>query len=68
MKAVFLGLLSALGQFLIKMLTSLAGEAFMKWLFFYSAEVIVKQTDTPHDNAFLEKIKEVFEDSEKGAA
>ena len=49
-------------SFLIKMVMSLATERFIKWLFFYVGEQIVKSTKTDHDDLFLAKIKEAYED------
>ena len=37
-------------------------ERFIKWLFFYVGEQIVKSTKTDHDDLFLAKIKEAYED------
>ena len=48
-------------SFLIKMVMSLATERFIKWLFFYVGELIVKSTKTQHDDIFLAKIKEIYE-------
>jgi hypothetical protein len=50
---------------LVKFVTAMASEQLMKWLFFRVAEEIVKRTDTPHDNAFLEKLKEQYEQNER---
>lgn len=63
-KAVFLGLAKALGAFLIKLLTSFASEAFIKWLFFYIAGEVTKSTKTDHDDKFLAKAKETYEQYE----
>lgn len=61
-------LLSVLGKaftsFFIKMAMSLATEKFIKWLFFYVGEQIVKSTKTDKDDQFLNKIKELYEDSD----
>ena len=48
--------------FFIKMIMSLATERFIKWLFFYVGEQIVKSTKTNQDDLFLAKIKEAYED------
>ena len=48
--------------FLLKMVMSLATERFIKWLFFYVGEQIVKSTNTNHDDLFLAKIKEVYDE------
>ncbi len=58
-------ILSVLGKatisFLLKLLMALATEKFIKWLFFYLGEQIVKSTKTDHDDLFLAKIKEAYE-------
>ena len=48
--------------FFLKMAMSLATERFIKWLFFYVGEQIVKSTKTNHDDLFLAKIKEVYDE------
>lgn len=42
----------------VGILTKAASKEVMEWLLFYVADLIVKSTKTPHDDAFLEKIKE----------
>ena len=58
-------ILSVLGRaavaFLLKMIMALATEKFIKWLFFYVGEQIVKSTKTDQDDIFLAKIKECYE-------
>ena len=46
--------------FLTKLLTSLASEKMIEWAFFQIAEAVVKSTATPQDDAWLQKIKEVY--------
>lgn len=65
MSSVVLGVAKAAAGFLLKMLAAMAGEVFIKWAFFYVAEIIVKSTATPHDDAFLAKAKEAYEEYEK---
>jgi hypothetical protein len=48
--------------FFLKMVMSLATEQFIKWLFFYVGEQIVKSTKTNQDDLFLAKIKEVYDE------
>lgn len=48
--------------FFLKMVMSLATERFIKWLFFYVGEQIVKSTKTNQDDLFLAKIKEVYDE------
>lgn len=58
-------ILTVLGKatiaFLLKLIMSLATEKFIKWLFFYVGEQVVKSTKTDHDDLFLQKIKEAYE-------
>ena len=64
-------ILSVLGKatvaFFIKLIMSLATEKFIAWLFFYIGEQIVKSTKTDHDDLFLAKIKEAYEDNERSS-
>ena len=64
-------LLSVFGKaatsFLIKMVMSLATERFIKWLFFYVGEQIVKSTKTNQDDLFLAKIKEVYDEYDRSS-
>lgn len=46
--------------FLTKLLTSLASEQMIEWSFFQIAEAVTKSTATPQDDAWLQKIKEVY--------
>ena len=46
--------------FLTKLLTSLASEKMIEWAFFKVAESVVKSTNTPQDDAWLDKIKEIY--------
>lgn len=39
----------------------LASEAFLEWLFFWVAEMIVESTKTTKDDEFLKKVKEIHE-------
>lgn len=58
-------ILSVLGKatvaFLLKLIMSLATEKFIKWLFFYVGEQVVKSTKTDQDDLFLAKIKEAYD-------
>lgn len=68
-QAILAGLAKGAGVVMVKLLTSFASESFMKWLFFYVAEQVVNSTKTEHDNIFLEKAKQAYEESErKGVA
>ena len=53
--------------FFINMIMSLATEKFIKWMFFYVGEQIVKSTKTDQDDLFLAKIKEAYEDNERSS-
>ena len=46
--------------FLTKLLTSLASEKMIEWAFFQIAEAVVKSTATPQDDAWLQKIRELY--------
>lgn len=46
--------------FLTKLLTSLASEKMIEWTFFQIAEAVAKSTATTQDDAWLAKIKEVY--------
>ena len=46
--------------FLTKLLTSLASEKMIEWAFFQIAETVVKSTATPQDDAWLQKIRELY--------
>lgn len=63
MTALLQGLLKGMLAVLIKVLTAAASEPLMKWLFFKVAEELVKRTDTKHDDEFLAKVKETYEQS-----
>lgn len=54
--------------FFIKMVMSLATERFIRWLFFYVGEQIVKSTKTDKDDLFLAKIKEVYDEYDRSSA
>lgn len=54
--------------FFLKMVMSLATEKFIKWLFFYVGEQIVKSTKTNQDDLFLTKIKEVYDEYDHSSA
>ena len=53
--------------FFLKMVMSLATERFIKWLFFYVGEQIVKSTKTNQDDLFLDKIKEVYDEYDRSS-
>lgn len=59
--SMLLGLLTkGVTIFLTKLLTSLASEKMIEWAFFQIAESVVKSTATPQDDAWLQKIKELY--------
>lgn len=45
-----------------KLLTTLASEVMIEWAFFKIADAIAKSTATPHDDEWVQKIKQSFED------
>ena len=55
MGAVF----SIIGSVLVGIGKSLLTEKFARWAFFRLADILVKKTDTPEDDKWLEKIKEM---------
>lgn len=52
-------------KMLAKLAISLISEKFIEWAFFNLAEKIVKSTATPHDDEWLKKIKESYEESKE---
>lgn len=58
-------LLKAALAFLTRLAASMATEAMLEWLFFKVAGELVKRTDTPYDDEFYAKVKELY-DSKKG--
>ena len=46
--------------FLTKLLTTLASEKMIEWSFFQIAEAVTKSTATPQDDAWLQKIKGLY--------
>lgn len=61
MAPILQGLAKGALAVLIKILTAAASEQLIKWLFFRVAEELVKRTDTQHDDDFLAKVKEAYE-------
>lgn len=49
-------------SFGVKLLTSLATEQMIKWAFFKIADAIAKSTATTHDDEWLVRIKQAYED------
>ncbi len=45
-------------------LVTLLSEAFLKWVFFWAASMLVESTKTTKDDEFLAKVKEIYEQSE----
>ncbi|QDH46604.1 hypothetical protein LAh8_73 [Aeromonas phage LAh_8] len=54
--------IKAVMSFGVKLLTTLASELMIEWAFFKIAEAIAKSTVTPHDDEWVQKIKQVYED------
>lgn len=42
------------------LLFKLASKPLIEWVFFRVAEGVVKSTETPHDDEFLAKVKEIY--------
>lgn len=51
---------------LTKLAASLATEELLEWLFFKIVGDIVKRTDTPHDDEFYAKVKELYDNKKQG--
>jgi len=49
-----------------KILWRLATKEFIEWAIMYAAEAAAKHTDTPHDDAFLAKVREANEAAKSG--
>lgn len=64
MSAILAGLGKAAVSFLISLVMSFGQKEFIKWLFFFIADKIVKSTKTDHDDEFLKKVKESYEQYE----
>ena len=56
--------IKGLMNFGVKLLTSLATEQMIKWSFFKVADAIVKSTATPHDDEWIAKIKQLYEETD----
>ena len=54
-------LLKALGVILVKLFTAMASEVLLEWLLFKVAQLIVDSVETKHDDEFLKKIKDVYQ-------
>ena len=54
-------MLKALLALGMKLLAALGSEILINWAFWKIAQVVVDSTETPHDNEFLEKLREVYE-------
>lgn len=55
-------ILFALKTFGIKFAWALISEKMVEWMFFKTAAMVVAHTKTPHDDEWLNKIKEVYYD------
>ena len=53
--------LKVMGSALLSMLSKLATEKFFTWLILFICGILVKKTKTPHDDAFLAKVKLILE-------
>ena len=62
---MFSVLLLTLKSILVKVLTSLAAEAFLEYTIFKSAELLVAKTNTKHDDEWLAKFKEAYHHKDK---
>lgn len=55
--------LKALGVIVTKAFATLASQTLLEWLLFKVADALVESTKTPHDDMFLKKFKEGYEQS-----
>ncbi len=53
---------TAIMAILKKLIVSMLGKAFLEWLLFWVAELIVESTKTEHDDKFFWKVKEAYYD------
>ncbi len=44
-----------------RLLLSLGSEKLIEWAFFKVADVVVKNTKTPHDDEFLKELKKSYQ-------
>lgn len=58
-------LLKALGAILVKLFAAMATEVLLEWLLFKVAQLLVDSTKTKHDNEFLKKLKEAYEEGKE---
>ena len=56
MQAIWLGLMGALKNIFMKVVS----EKFFEWLFFWSAKALVDSTKTTKDDEFLGKVEELY--------
>lgn len=59
MAGIWLAFLSAMETIFLKVVS----QKFFEWLFFWSAEKLVKHTQTNVDDEFLAKAKELYKES-----
>mgnify|MGYP003648137394 CR=1 FL=1 len=53
-------LLKALGTIVMRLFAAMATEKLLEWFLFKAGEVVVKSTETPHDDEFLQQLKESY--------
>ena len=58
MPVILVVVLGALKRVLLKVLT----EKLFIWMFFWAAGMLVAHTKTKHDDEFLAKVKEIYEE------
>lgn len=58
-------IMKAVMSFGTRLFMSVATEKMIEWAFFKVAEEIVKKTETPHDDEWFAKVKEVYESGKK---
>ena len=53
---------TALRAIFIKLISAIAAKAFLEWLLFWVADLIVKSTKTELDDKFLKELKAAYND------
>lgn len=61
MEAIFAMIIKGVVGFGAKLVATLASEKMVEWAFFKIAEGIAQSTATPHDDEWVEKMKEMYE-------
>ena len=57
-------ILAALRAVFIKLVASMAAKPLLEWLLFWTADIIVKSTKTQHDDEFVRRLKESYDEQD----